>query len=381
MRRYWLGKLAFLLALFVMLTSTFILPVYSAEANWLKIENEHFIVYYQSGFEDDALKVLKYADFARQVLLDFIPYELNEKVKIYIYPAPSTTESGLYITYGHMSADYMRKSIYLIAPSEASKHNPLYDDAWHKKNIIHEYAHVITGSLIYEKQKRYMGDYLPMWFQEGLAEYAAIFLSNDPEIIEKYSSQLDEVKDLVRGGRGFFITVASDIYYGGAYLVYFLHDTYGKNLIMNLIAKPYPDFYTALEEETSKSIRELENEWLRWACTKFGVDFGKVYGEALVAVKMAVTVTESVTRTLTDKITLTETHTHTITKTAYTTITTTKLTPVTKTFTEIKTSYEARIIETAGEKLSSTLIALIAVVIMGLCLLISLVLLLAKRRK
>ena len=377
MGSYRLNKLVFSLVLLIVLISISILPIFAEAADWIKIEDEYFIVYYQSGYEDDALKILKYADYARQVLLDFIPYELDEKVKIYVYPVPSITESGWYITYGHMSADYMGKSICLIAPSEALKRSPYYDDAWHKKNIIHEYAHVIVGSLVYEKQKRYMGDYLPMWFQEGLAEYAAIFLSDDPEIIEKYSSQLEEVKDLVRGGRGFFITVASDIHYGGAYLVYFLRDTYGKNLIMNLLAKSYPDFYTALEEETGKSIRELENEWLRWACSKFGVDFGKVYGEALATVKMTVTVTESVTRTLTDKITLTETHT--ITKTAYTTITTTKLTPVTKTLTEIKTSYETRIIETAGEKLSTTLIALIAVVIMGLCLLIALTLLLRKR--
>ena len=282
-----------------------------------------------------------------------IPSELNEKVKIYIYPAPSTTESGWYITYGHMSADYMRKSIYLIAPLEASKRSPYYDDAWHKKNLIHEYTHVIVGSLIYEKQERYAGDYLPEWFQEGLAEYAAIFLSKDPEIKEKYSPQLEKVKDLVGSGRGFFITVVSDIYYGGAYLVYFLHDIYGKNLIMNLLAKPYPDFYTALEEETGKSLRVLENEWLRWACDKFDVDFGKVYGEALAAAKLTVTVTESITKTLTEKTTLTKTHT--ITETAYTTATTTETIPITKTLTETKTVYQTRTTEIPEARLSITL--------------------------
>ena len=335
MRRYRLDKLTFSSILLIILTLISTLPVFAAEVDWLKVEDEHFIVYYQSGYETDALKILQYADHARQIIVDFIPYELDKKVKIYVYPAPSITESGWYITYGHMFADYMKKSIYLIAPSEVSKRIPC-DDIWHKKNIVHEYAHVIAGSLIYEKQKRYMGDYLPEWFQEGLAEYAAIFLSNDPEIKEKYSPQLEEVKDLVGSGKGFFITVASDIYYGGAYLVYFLHDTYGKNLIMNLLAKPYPDFYIALEEETGKSIRELENEWLRWACSKFGVDFGKVYGEALAAAKLTVTVTESITKTLTEKVTLTETYT--ITKTAHTTSTTTKTIPITKTLTEIKTA-------------------------------------------
>jgi len=206
MRRYHLAdKLALPLALLIMLTSISILLVPSAGEDWLRIEEEHFIVYYKSGYENDAPKVLQYADYARQVFLDFIPYELDGKVKIYLYPTPSTTESGWYIAYGHMSADYMEKSIYLIAPSEASKQSPYHDDAWHKKNLIHEYTHAVVGSLVYERQKRqkrYMGDYLPTWFGEGLAEYAAIFLSNDPKIEEKYSPQLNEVKNLVKNGRG-----------------------------------------------------------------------------------------------------------------------------------------------------------------------------------
>ena len=58
----------------------------------------------------------------------------------------------------------------IIAASEALRQSSYYDDIWHRKNIIHEYAHVVVGSLVYEKQKRYAGDYLPEWFQEGLAE-------------------------------------------------------------------------------------------------------------------------------------------------------------------------------------------------------------------
>jgi hypothetical protein len=149
---------------------------------------------------------------------------------------------------------------------------------------------------------------------------------------------------------------------------------------MDLLTKPYPDFYTALEVETGKSIRELENEWLRWACSKFGVDLGKVYGEALAAIKLTVAVTESITKSEKVTATITETKTVIIAAGTVTTISSTTVT-TTKTFTEFKTVYQAPTAKTAEEGLSITLIAFMAVVIAGLCLLIALALLLGKRRE
>jgi len=377
--RSWLDKAALLLVLSNMLALTSIPAAFSVEEGWLRVEDEHFIVYYQSGYKDDALKVLQYADQARQIVLAFIPYEVDGKVKIYIYPGPSTTESGWYITYGHMSADYMRKSIYLIAPSEALKQSSYYDDIWHKKNVIHEYVHVVVGNLIYEKLKRYKGNYLPRWFDEGIAEYAGIFLSNDPRIKEKYSSELKKIEDLVKNGKGFFMIVASNVYYGGAYLVYFLHDVYGQEPIMNLFTKSYPDFYTALERETGKSLRELEVDWLKWACNKFNVNFSQVYEEISQTIKTTVTLSETITKTLTEKVKLTEIHI--AIKTVYTTSIITKTTSTTKTLTETKTRYQTETTKILGETFSVTSIALATTLIMGLCLLVTLTLLIRKRRK
>jgi len=44
-----------------------------------------YIVYYQNGYKSDSLKILQYADYARQLVLDFTPYEVDEKVKIYLW--------------------------------------------------------------------------------------------------------------------------------------------------------------------------------------------------------------------------------------------------------------------------------------------------------
>ena len=103
------------------------------------------------------------------------------------------------------------------------------------------------------------------------------------------------------------------------------------------------------------------------------MDLGKVYGEALAAAKITVTITESITKTLTEKVTLT--------KTTYTISTTTKMIPITETFTKIESVYHTRTTEITQERPSITLMALIAVVLLGLCLLIALALLLGRRRK
>jgi len=52
MRRYRLDKLTFSSILLIILTLISTLPVFAAEVDWLKVEDDYFIVYYQSGYED-----------------------------------------------------------------------------------------------------------------------------------------------------------------------------------------------------------------------------------------------------------------------------------------------------------------------------------------
>ena len=246
----------------------------SDTGEWLSIENEYFIVYYKPGYESDARKILEYGNFAREVVLAKLPFEPDIKVAIYIYEAPGPTESSQYITWGLTMADYIKGAIYVLAPSEAIKQSSYYDDLWYKGNVIHEYVHIVIGRYLYSKGL-YMGNCLPYWFSEGIAEYFKIFCST-PEIMQKYEAMLDRIRQMVKRGDGYLMSVTADVYYGGAYIVKYMYDTYGEEAMMNLFEGLEKDvaFAKALERALEVTPRRFEDNWLLWACEQFGVDPG-----------------------------------------------------------------------------------------------------------
>lgn len=245
--------------------------VFGESDEWLTIEDDHFIVKYQSGYVDDANKVLNYSAYARDVVVEKFPYELSRKLIVYVYKEP-TKYNSYTIRWGHTSADYMKMEIYILAPSEAIRQSSYYDDLWHQANIIHEYVHVVVGQDIYTRTGKYMGNYLPPWFNEGIASYIPYYCTMS-QIYQKYSSNLERIGDSVRRGEGYLLCVTPDAYYGGPVLVKYMYETYGQEAVINIIENDSPSFIHALTEELDITIREFENNWLLWACKEFGVDY------------------------------------------------------------------------------------------------------------
>lgn len=238
---------------------------------WKTLEDEHFIVKFLSGYGNDAKEILGYADFAREVVMAKFPHELSTKVTIYIYKGP-TYVNNRYLNWGHMSSDYMKGEIHVLAPSGAIKQSSCYDDLWHRKNVIHEYVHVVVGRDIYSKTGKYMGNYLPPWFNEGIAEYFAIFCST-PEILQKYDADLNDVRQMVKRGEGYLLFVAVNKNYGGAYIVKYMYETYGQEAVKDVIESDAPSFAQALAKELNVTGRKFEDNWLKWACEEFDADY------------------------------------------------------------------------------------------------------------
>lgn len=94
---------------------------------WSTLESEYFIVAYHAGYENDAEKILGYAEFAREAVRAKLPYELDTKVTIYIFEEPTQYDHN-YIDWGYTYVDDMKAEIYLLAPSEAIRISSYYDD-------------------------------------------------------------------------------------------------------------------------------------------------------------------------------------------------------------------------------------------------------------
>lgn len=236
---------------------------------WLSIENEFFIIKYCSGYENDAEKILEYANFARPVVMEKFPHNLAQKVVIYLYKySEYQYEPSVTVAY----TDSSKAEIYLLTPSDqsaAGSCSEWCDDLWYQKNVIHEYAHIPFW--------RDLGlQDIPEWFSQGFAEYFAVFCSTS-SILQKYEWALSEIKNMVKNGDGYLVSVGGDVYYGGAYIVKYMYEVYGQDKIANLIKSNTLSFSQAIKKELNVTSIEFEDKWLKWACEEFDADYEQLY--------------------------------------------------------------------------------------------------------
>jgi len=246
--------------------------------DWLKLENDYFIIAYQPGYDGDARKILEFATYAQEVAVGpKFSYKPDKKTTIYIYLKPGVDPAPR--SWGHAGANPNEAEMYFLSPSEAIKVSPQYNDEWFLRNVIHEYTHVVVA------RSRYLAighwDYfLPQWFNEGLAEYFAIFHST-PSIRKREGHQIFvDLSSMVHEGYGYLSLITENIYGRSAYVAKYLYDTLGEKNVAKLLWSKAPTFHEALKKELNLSFREFEENWLKWACEEVGADYDKLYGEA-----------------------------------------------------------------------------------------------------
>jgi len=246
--------------------------------DWLKIENDYFIIAYQPGYDGDARKLLEFATYAQEVAVGpKFSYKPDKKTTIYIYLKPG--ESPAPHNWGYASADTKIAEMYFLSPSEAIKVHPQLNDEWFLRNIIHEYTHVVVA------RSRYLAigqwdNFLPLWLSEGLAEYFAIFHST-PSIRKREGHQIfADLYSMVHEGSGYLPLVIGEIYGRSAYIPKYLYDTLGDKNVTKLLWSKASNLPEALKKELNLSFREFEEDWLKWACEEVGADYDKLYGEA-----------------------------------------------------------------------------------------------------
>jgi hypothetical protein len=234
------------------------------QSEWLSIEDERFIIYYREGYKSDAEMILGYCQFARNVTMEAYPHQLEVKVKVYLYDYGSWKDSP-WVT----RADSLKAEMYFLTPSDVPEQYRQYiDNLWYQKNVVHEYVHIPTW--------RDVGGYgsvknPPSWLMEGIAEYIAVFRTSE-EILQKYNWSLKEIENIVKKGDGYPLIVSGNIYYGGAYMLKYMYETYGKDKVVAVFKNEANSFMEALENALEVTYWEFEDKWLEWASNEFGAD-------------------------------------------------------------------------------------------------------------
>lgn len=217
------------------------------------LENEHFVIHYFTGCEEDARETLDSAMWVREQTMKMYPHHLGFKVNIYLYHTP---EGWAPLVAAVARTDSSSAAIAIRCPSWEG-HWGGYEqlDNPFRRVLNHEYVHAAFYKDLFSKSAGY-GDQ-PSWFSQGIAEYIS---GNYLPSYEKW------VREAVQ--RGSF--VIDEPYSWGLYIVEYMYQEYGQEKIVNLVKSTAPTFEDALSKELGVSPSEFEDGWRAHLAEKFG---------------------------------------------------------------------------------------------------------------
>ena len=234
--------------------------------DWLSIQNDYFVVNYTSGHEADANQVLEDAMYARNVTMNVYPFQLDVKVKIFLYDIASYGYSP-----SSASASPTKAEMYFLTPSDVPQsYKSWVDSVWYQKNLVHEFVHLPTLR-DYDKVQYYHINGAPSWITEGVAEYIAVFRTTT-EIQQKYSHyERDMLNNLVNGSVIFTDEGGDSSYRSWTYIMYYVYDYYGDVKADQIFRTNASYVWTGINQALGVTPQVFEMNWIKWIYEKFNV--------------------------------------------------------------------------------------------------------------
>lgn len=141
----------------------------SASAKWLEITSDNFI-FVGDVKEEDARKLISDLEIYRATILALTNVEARNEVRpVRIYGARSTSKVKDLTGISNVSGVYTTSDDGPVFIMEMA--NGVDPGDWSRNVALHEYAHHVINS--------FLEDYIPLWYNEGFAEYLASFVYED----------------------------------------------------------------------------------------------------------------------------------------------------------------------------------------------------------
>jgi len=229
--------------------------------DWQVVRTEHFDVYYYDGSEDVADAVCRIVEESNDHLEGLFGHELTTVIPIIVYASHNefqqTNVLSSHVGEGVGGFTELFKNRVVI---------PFTGSYYELRHVIHhEMTHVFMFDIVYRGlaesviRQAYFNP-VPLWFAEGLAEFASQGWDTQAEMILRDLTIADEIVPL-------------EYLYGG-YLVYkegqsalnFIADRYGEEKVKELVRlmARTQNLERSLREATGLSTAELNQEWERW---------------------------------------------------------------------------------------------------------------------
>lgn len=225
--------------------------------DWFLLESKNFDVYFYSGAEDLARFAAIESERALSQIAREFRYEISDRIPLIIYKSHNDFQTTN-VTPGLLPegvggfTEFLKHRV--VVPYEGD-----YDQFRHV--LHHELIHAVMFDMLYGRSlANLIGGQsslrLPLWFSEGLAEYAS----------EGWDTKADMfIRDAVLSGTlppidylgGYFA------YKGGQSLFRFLGDRYGREKIGELLGKvrSLRKLDSALEQSCGMTMEALNREW------------------------------------------------------------------------------------------------------------------------
>jgi hypothetical protein len=228
--------------------------------DWRSISSDHFDVYYYSGLDSLAMRVMDLAEKTNVYLSARMGHKLGRKIPIILYGSHN---------------DFSQTNLIsdIIPPNVGGFTEPLrnrvvlpfmgsYEDMRHV--VVHELTHAFMFDLLYAgagasliaRQSFFQP---PLWFAEGLAEYYSLGMESNAEVF---------LRD------GTITGYLPPLQYAGGYIVYkqgqsaltYLVDRHGDDRLRELLqrTRTMRSFDRAFQRTMGVSVERFDEQWRTW---------------------------------------------------------------------------------------------------------------------
>ncbi len=224
---------------------------------WYYIQTDHFDIYFTDNGGDLAEFASKIAEKSLKSIQESFNYRINNRISIIIYNSTNdfqeTNITDQYLTEGIEGFTELFKNRVVIQFMGSYKQ--------FEHLIHHELTHAVINDMFYGGSiqniiSNNISVNLPLWFNEGMAEYQALGWDINTDMFIR-DAAINEYLPDIQQLNGYFA------YRGGEAVFHYIAKKYGKEKIGQLVnkIKSTGNVNSALKETIGISLKELNERW------------------------------------------------------------------------------------------------------------------------
>ena len=233
--------------------------VHYKDYDWVFIQTTHFDIYFSKKSKTITEFTAQAAEDALSKIMKDLDYEINNRISIIVYDShndfqeTNTTDSYLSQGIGGFTEPFKNR---VVIPFEG-------DYKKFRHVIHHELVHAVMQDMLYggsiqNRISKNITFQLPLWFNEGLAEFLSSGWETNTDMFIRDAIINDYLPD-IQNLHGYFG------YRGGQALFKYISDTYGREKIGELLhkTKGLGNLKAGIKAAIGLSIEALNTKWKR----------------------------------------------------------------------------------------------------------------------